>query len=167
MARLNRRQFIRTSGTLGAAFVVAGNSPWGQGNSPGESLNFACIGVGGKGGSDTRDAGRNGNVVALCDIDDNRLGAMAKEFPWARRFNDYREMLTAMGDDIDAVTVSTPEHTHAPASLMAMRLGKHCFCQKHLGIVAIAEEMWSEAERRRNRDGTLQTMHMNEIVQVS
>ncbi len=57
---------------------------------------------------------------------------MGKKFPKAKKYFDYRKMLEEMGDKIDAVTVSTPDHTHAPASVMAMRMGKHCFCQKPL-----------------------------------
>ena len=57
---------------------------------------------------------------------------MGEKYPKAKKYYDYRKMLEEMGDKIDAVTVSTPDHTHAPASVMAMRMGKHCFCQKPL-----------------------------------
>lgn len=97
-----------------------------------DATNFACIGVGGKGKSDSLDAGQNGNVVAICDVDERTLEQAALRFPLAKKFYDYREMLTEMGDQIDAVTVSTPDHSHAAAALMAMRMGKHCFCQKPL-----------------------------------
>ncbi len=95
-------------------------------------MRFACIGVGGKGDSDTNDAGAHGEIVALCDIDSNVLDEMGKKYPKAKKYFDYRKMLEDMGDKIDAVTVSTPDHSHAPASVMAMRMGKHCFCQKPL-----------------------------------
>ena len=95
-------------------------------------VRFACIGVGGKGDSDTNDAGRHGEIVALCDIDSEVLDKMGKKYPKAKKYFDYRKMLEELGDKIDAVTVSTPDHTHAPASVMAMRMGKHCFCQKPL-----------------------------------
>ncbi len=103
---------------------------------PNEKVRFACIGVGGKGDSDTRDAARFGQIVGLCDVDANTLDKMAsrlkKEHPDAKTYFDYRKMLEELGDKIDAVTVSTPDHTHAPASVMAMRMGKHCFTQKPL-----------------------------------
>ncbi|MFI5457569.1 MAG: Gfo/Idh/MocA family protein [Isosphaerales bacterium] len=105
-----------------------------------ERVRFACIGVGGKGESDTNDAGKHGEIVALCDINDLELEKMGKKFPKAKKYFDYRHMLEEMGDKIDAVTVSTPDHTHAPASVMAMRMGKHCFCQKPL--------TWSVEEAR-------------------
>ena len=57
---------------------------------------------------------------------------MGKKYPNAKKYFDYRKMLEDLGDKIDAVTVSTPDHSHAPASVMAMRMGKHCFCQKPL-----------------------------------
>jgi predicted dehydrogenase len=90
------------------------------------------VGVDGKGSSDSREAGKHGNVVAICDIDERRLAKGAATFPDAKKFTDYREMYNEMGDKIDAVTVSTPDHSHAPASVAAMKLGKHCFCQKPL-----------------------------------
>ena len=70
----------------------------------------------------------------------NVLDKMGKKYPNAKKFFDYRQMLEKLGDKIDAVTVSTPDHTHAPASVMAMRMGKHCFCQKPL--------TWSVEEAR-------------------
>ncbi len=139
-----RRDFFKSSTALGVAWWVGKNTAFADSKSSVERLNFACIGVGGKGSSDTDAAGENGNVVALCDIDDLRLNKKARKFPKARKFNDYRKMLEQMGDDIDAVTVSTPDHSHAPASVMAMRMGKHCFCQKPL--------TWSVYEARRMRE---------------
>ena len=100
--------------------------------SPNEKVQFACIGVGGKGDSDTHAAGKHGEIVALCDIDSEVLDKMGKKYPKAKKYFDYRKMLEELGGKIDAVTVSTPDHTHAPASVMAMRMGKHCFCQKPL-----------------------------------
>jgi predicted dehydrogenase len=70
--------------------------------------------------------------VAICDVDENTLNTGEKRFPKAKRYTDFRKLLDEMGKSIDAVTVSTPDHTHAPAALMAMRMGKHCFCQKPL-----------------------------------
>lgn len=127
-----RRRFMQTTAATGVGFWVAGNSLAADSESPNEKIRFACIGVGGKGSSDSEDAGKNGDVVAICDIDEKRLNSASKKFPNAKKFVDYRKMLEEMEGDIDAVTVSTPDHSHAPASLMAMRMGKHCFCQKPL-----------------------------------
>jgi predicted dehydrogenase len=104
----------------------------GQGRSPNDRLRFACIGVGGKGSSDTDHVGELGDVVALCDIDSNRLGAKAEKFPDAKTYRDFRKLLEEMAPKVDAVVVSTPDHTHAAAAVMAMRLGKPVYCQKPL-----------------------------------
>ncbi len=109
-----------------------GRNGWAGGVGPNETLNFACIGVGGKGSSDTQHAAHHGRIVALCDIDDERLDAMAAKHKEAKKYNDYRELLHELDSKIDAVVVSTPDHTHAPAAVMAMRLGKHVYCQKPL-----------------------------------
>jgi len=144
IGRSTRRDFLRQTAVAGAASsVLAGQTvahAQEKAKSPNERVQFACIGVGGKGSSDTRDAGAYGDIVALCDIDENTLNKMGEQFPKAKKFIDYRTMLDKMGDKIDAVTVSTPDHSHAPASVRAMRLGKHCFCQKPL--------TWSVEEAR-------------------
>ncbi|MFZ4732071.1 MAG: Gfo/Idh/MocA family protein [Pirellulales bacterium] len=95
-------------------------------------IRFACIGIGGKGQSDSADAGRNGKVVAVADVDSNQLKRGEKAFEGAKTFQDYRKMLEEMGKEVDAVTVSTPDHTHFAAAMMALGMGKHCFCQKPL-----------------------------------
>jgi predicted dehydrogenase len=93
---------------------------------------MASVGIDGKGLSDSTDAGNQGDMVAICDVDSARLAKSAQKHPKAKPYTDFRKMLEEMQGSIDAVTVSTPDHTHAPAALMAMRMGKHCFCQKPL-----------------------------------
>lgn len=130
--KTGRREFLKTAAVTGFGIWVVDSARADLPHSPNERVNFACIGVGGKGGSDTADAARLGNVVAICDVDENTLNKAAEKYPGARKFTDYRKMLDEMGKSIDAVTVSTPDHSHAPAAAMAMHLGKHCFCQKPL-----------------------------------
>ena len=130
--RSNRRDFLKQAGLAGLGFWVAGGLARAEDSSPNEKLNIACIGVDGKGSSDTDHAGRLANVVALCDIDDEKLNKKAKSFPKAKTYNDFRKLLDEMGKSIDAVTVSTPDHTHAVAAIMAMKMGKHVYCQKPL-----------------------------------
>src|SRR5262249_39114785 len=84
------------------------------------------------GASDTEQAAKVGNVVAICDIDENYLNQMGDKLPKAQKFFDFREMLDKLQNGVDAVVVSTPDHTHAPASAMAMRMKKHVYCQKPL-----------------------------------
>ena len=95
-----------------------------------ETVNIACIGVGGKGWSDMQECSVGNNIVAICDIDNERLGKAASEFPKAKRYSDWRKLLEQ--NDIDAVTISTPDHTHAPATMTAMLAGKHVYTQKPL-----------------------------------
>ncbi len=141
--RPTRRRFIQDTTLAGLGFWAAGGVALaGQGKAANDQVNIACIGVGGKGDSDSEQAGNHGKIIAICDIDDNTLDKKAAKFPEAQKFNDYREMLDKLGDKIDAVTVSTPDHTHAPASLMAIKKGKAVYCQKPLThTVAEAREM--------------------------
>jgi predicted dehydrogenase len=127
----NRRDFLKTVAGAAAWFWV-GRAGAEEPKSANEVVRFACIGVGGKGRSDTADAARAGEVLALCDVDEERLGAAAKLYPKAKTYTDFRKMLDEMHKSLDAVTVSTPDHTHAVAAAMAMRLGKACFTQKPL-----------------------------------
>ena len=129
----SRRDVLKSGVAASTAFWVSGLAPaYSMSRFKIERLNFACIGVEGKGSSDTDAVGREGQVVALCDIDENRLNKKASRYEDAEKFIDYREMLPQMGDKIDAVTVSTPDHSHAPAAVMAMKLGKHVYVQKPL-----------------------------------
>ncbi len=131
--RTNRRRFLQTTAISGVGFWVAGGVRAEPGKSPNERIAFASVGVGGKGSSDSGDAAKAGDLVAICDIDENTLNSAGQQrFPKAKRYTDFRKMLDEMGKSIDAVTVSTADHCHAPAALMAMRMGKHCFCQKPL-----------------------------------
>lgn len=99
--------------------------------SPNEKLNVAGIGVGGKGRSDL--AGCNSeNIVALCDVDDLRAAETYKRYPNAPRYQDFRKMLDKEGKNIDAVTISTPDHMHAIAANWCMERGKHVYVQKPL-----------------------------------
>lgn len=131
--RTNRRTFLKASTAAGIGYWAAGGVSASPRRSAIEEIRFGCIGVDGKGSSDSADAhkpDRGRKVVAMCDIDETRRAKKRTAFGGAAEFSDYRKMLEKMGDSIDAVTVSTPDHTHAPAALMAMRMGKHCFCQK-------------------------------------
>jgi predicted dehydrogenase len=128
----SRRQFLQTTAATGVGFWVAAGLQAEESKSPNEKIRFACVGIDGKGASDSEDAGKRGDVVAICDIDDRKLNAAGKKFEGAKKYNDFRKMLDEMGSSIDAVTVSTPDHCHAVVAAMAMDMGKHCFCQKPL-----------------------------------
>ena len=147
---MDRRNFLKQTAAASTGTFLAGGAPGYARSlrpSPNERVRFACIGVGGKGQSDTVDAAGHGEIVGLCDVDEETLAKMANRLkakhPGAKTYYDYRKMLEDLGDKIDAVTVSTPDHTHAPASVMAMRMKKHCFTQKPL--------TWSIEEARMMR----------------
>jgi predicted dehydrogenase len=132
----SRREFLKTA-TLTGLGVWAGSQAFGESSAPApgsasDRVRFACIGVTGKGDSDTADAARLGDGVAICDVDEDHLNQAARKYPMARKFTDYRKMLDEMEKSIDAVTVSIPDHQHAHAAARAMQMGKHCFCQKPL-----------------------------------
>ncbi len=128
----NRREFVKSTAALGAGAWVAGGISIKPSISALEEIRFGCIGVGGKGASDSTDAGNHGKVVAMCDIDDNTLNKKKQEFKDAATYTDFRKMFDEMGDKIDAVTVSTPDHSHAVAALQALRANKAVYCQKPL-----------------------------------
>jgi hypothetical protein len=129
---LSRRQFL-TRTALGLSAATLAFPYIGQVLGANDKINVACIGVGGKGDSDSNDVGRcGGNVVAICDIDETTLNKKAQKYPDAKKYRDYRKLFEEMGNEIDAVTVSTPDHNHGVASLRAMKMGKHVFCQKPL-----------------------------------
>lgn len=135
--KLTRREFVKGSvaaAALGFAGCARGPALLIQEPGslpPGERLNIACIGCGGQGGRDI-DGIRQENIVALCDVDGRRASETFKKFPGVRKFKDYRRMLETMDKEIDAVTVSVPDHSHYPAAMMAMAMGKHVFVQKPL-----------------------------------
>ena len=130
--RTNRRRFLQTGAAIGVGYWAAGGVSPKRSLAAIEDVRFACIGVGGKGTSDSQDAGDLGKVIAICDIDEGNLGRAAAKWPEAKKYYDWRKLLEEVGNDIDAVTVSTPDHTHAVASAAAMKMGKACFTQKPL-----------------------------------
>jgi len=96
-----------------------------------DRLNVASVGVGGMGSNDIRQVGATEDVVALCDVDANHLARSAQRFPNAKTYGDFRKMFETQ-KDIDAVMVGTPDHNHAVVTMMALKMGKHVFCQKPL-----------------------------------
>jgi len=141
---MKKREFLKKAAviTTGAALLPGCSSPSSETTSTPkptpvkklERLRTAHIGVGGMGMEDLKAIASHPkvDVMALCDVDANRLAEAKKLYPKAKTYKDYRKLLEEMGDEIDAVLVSTPDHTHAPASMMAMNKGKAVYCQKPL-----------------------------------
>jgi len=123
-----RRQFLQTMVAAGATLL--GAPAFLRGRNLNEKLNIACIGVGGRGAANL--AGVAGeNIVALCDVSQNAVDKAAEKHPQARKFSDFRRVYEH-ARDFDAVVVSTCEHTHALATLAALKEGKHVYCEKPL-----------------------------------
>jgi predicted dehydrogenase len=129
---LSRREFLSLSGAA-AATLALGPRAFGL-QAGGKKLRHATVGCGGMGGADLGNiSGHPGvEIVALCDIDANTLAAASKKFPGAKTFRDYRKMFAEIPGEFDSVNVGTPDHTHAAASMSAINLGKHVYCQKPL-----------------------------------
>ena len=132
-AGLSRRQFIYTTALATGGFALAGcaanSSP--RKLSANDKLNIACIGASGKGASDT-DCCNTDNIVALCDVDEQKCAGQRAKYPNAKFYRDWRELLDKEAKNIDAVVVSTPDHMHALVASAAIKLGKHVYCQKPL-----------------------------------
>lgn len=130
--KISRRNFLGSAAAASAAFsIVPRHVLGGVGYvAPSEKLNIATIGAGGMGSGNTKRCGGE-NIVALCDVDYDRAKKTFKAFPNAKRYKDFRVMLDKQ-KDIDAVIVATPDHTHAAAAMMAMKMGKHVYVQKPL-----------------------------------
>ncbi len=127
---MTRRSFLRQSAFAGAGFLLARVSLAGSRIiSPNERLNIGIIGVAHQGEYDMSNVASE-HIVALCDVDDTYLAAAAKRFPGAKTYNDFRRLLDQK--DIDAVVVATPDHTHAVATVAALRSGRHVYCEKPL-----------------------------------
>ena len=148
---MKKRDFLKSSVALASATIIP--SPLLISTSPKKTiLRTAHIGVGGMGASDLESISshKSVQVVALCDVDKNSLDDAQKKFPDAKAFKDYRIMLSEMSESIDAVVVSTPDHSHAPASILAMEMNKPVYCQKPLThFVSEARSMKKIAEEKK------------------
>jgi predicted dehydrogenase len=144
---LSRRRFLASSSIAAAAFTIvprhvlggAGTTP------PSDKLNIGVIGAGGRGADDLKEL-QTENIVALCDVDSERAGKTFERFPKAARYRDFRVMLEKE-KGIDAVLVATPDHTHAVASMAAIKLGKHVYCEKPLTRTITEARMLAKAAR--------------------
>ena len=131
LASITRRQFIYYSALVAGGTALTGYAkPRPRRVSPNEKLNIAGVGAGGKGASDLRCCSGQ-NIVALCDVNENSAAATRQKFPQARFYKDYRVMLEKE-KSIDAVDIATADHMHAAIAAMAIKMGKHVYCQKPL-----------------------------------
>jgi predicted dehydrogenase len=147
----SRRTFIKNATLAAAAVTIVPRHVLGKGFiAPSDKLYIAGIGVGGKGESDLNSfiKSPNATVSVLCDVDDRRAANSVKRFPQAKYYKDYRKMLEAEQKNIDAVSVSTPDHMHAVQAMAAMKLGKHVYVQKPLTHDIYEARMLTEAAKK-------------------
>ncbi|CAN5629068.1 Gfo/Idh/MocA family oxidoreductase [soil metagenome] len=148
----SRRNFLKTSVTAAAGFMILPRHVLGGKGfvAPSDRLLVAGIGVGGKGESDIANFAKSGkaDIAFLCDVDEKRAAKSIANFPKAKFYKDYREMIDKEHKNIDAVSVSTPDHTHAIAAIAAMQLGKHVYVQKPLTHDIYEARMLTEAAEK-------------------
>src|SRR5260370_9477924 len=144
--RISRRKFVGAVGA-GDDFTIVPRHVLGRGlGAASDKLNVACIGVGGMGRNDVK--GMEGeNIYALCDVDWKNADDAFQSYPKAKRYKDYREMIDREGKSIDVVTVSTPDHSHTAAGLLALRAGKHTYIQKPLARTLAEVRALAESAR--------------------
>lgn len=148
----SRRKFLKGAALTAAGFyIVPRNVLGGPGFiAPSDKLRVASIGVGGMGGGDVRGITQTekADFIALCDVDDSRAKGSRELHPKAKYYKDFREMLEKEEKNIDAVTVSTPDHTHAVAAMAAMKMGKHVYVQKPLAHDIYEARMLTQAAEK-------------------
>ncbi len=150
--KITRRRMLRNAGLAVVGLVWSGRRTYGQDRSPSDKLNIAFVGAGGQAGFSLAGLASE-NIVALCDVDERRAARAFGQHPKAKKFRDFRKMLDQMHQQIDAVVVCTPDHIHAPASIRAMRLGKHVYCEKPL-TWSIEEARLMAREAKKNKVAT-------------
>ena len=142
---MRRREFLKQGmfGTLGIFLVGCRTSN--RKISANDKLNLGIIGVANR-AAENFSAVSNQNIVALCDVDDNYLRGASQKCPAAKTYNDFRRLLDR--NDLDAVVVSTPDHIHAPATIMALRRGLHVYCEKPLTHTVSEARLVAETARK-------------------
>jgi len=148
----SRRDFLLTSAAVGGAAALVGcnlnqnaTAP-ARARSPNERLRIGVVGCGGKGWSDMQACAKTHDIVAICDVDETKLQRARDKHPKAKAYHDWRDMLDQ--EALDAITVSTPDHTHAGPTLMAMSKGIHCFVQKPLTHTVEEARLLRDAARK-------------------
>jgi predicted dehydrogenase len=149
--RLTRRRFLQTTAAIGAAGSWTGLLPAGEKKpAANERLHVGVIGVAGQGGSDMNQVAQAGAaIVALCDVDEKRAGAARERFPEASFYTDFRRLIDQKG--LDAVVVGTPDHTHAVATMAALKAGLHVYCEKPLTHTVVEARLVAETAANHKR----------------
>ena len=144
---ISRRTFTSLAATLPGFFVSPGHGAE-PAEGPSDKLNIAVVGIGGQGAANLGGV-KSQNIVALCDVDETRAGKAFEKHPSARRFTDFRKMFDAMEKEIDAVVISTPDHTHFHPAWWAMERGKHVYLEKPLAHEVEEVRRLTDAARKK------------------
>ncbi|HEY4326903.1 MAG TPA: Gfo/Idh/MocA family oxidoreductase [Mucilaginibacter sp.] len=148
----SRREFLKTSTIAAASFMIVPRFVLGGKGfiAPSDRLTVASVGVGGKGQSDVANFFKSGkaDIAYLCDVDDRRAATSVKNFPKAKYYKDWRELFEKESKNFDAVSVSTPDHTHAIVAYHAMQLGKHVYVQKPMTHDIAEARMLTDAAKK-------------------
>jgi len=146
---LTRRKFLQQTALGTAGFWIARQqTAFGRSLSPNDKLNIGVLGVTGRAGEDLHEVSSQ-NIVALCDVDDDKLKAAAMKYPDAKTYNDFRRLIDQ--NDIDAIVVGTPDHTHAVAAVAAIQSGRHVYCEKPLARTVSEARIVTELARKHKR----------------
>jgi predicted dehydrogenase len=153
----SRRRFLKSSAGVAAAAAlpawmideVRSAQPAQEARSPNEQLGVALVGCGGMGRGDARNASRFGRVVALCDVDEARLGEAGGDYPQAKRHADFRQVMEQPG--VDIVICGTVDHWHTLVSMAAVKAGKDVYCEKPLTLTIDEGKRLVQAVRDSNR----------------
>ena len=178
-SRTTRRDFLKTSTLASLSAFLAPRLSLAADPTPDQKLRIAAIGTGGR-ALDNINGCASQNILALCDVDERTLSKTAAKFPNAKTFTDFRVMLDKIHNDIDAVLVGTPDHTHAPATMAALRLGKHVYCEKPLthsvyearamaaaaAKAKVATQMGTQIHAENNYRRVVELLHANAIGAV-
>jgi hypothetical protein len=138
--QFGRRYFFYGTLLAGAAPLLRAGY-----KSPNDRMNIACVGMGIRGPAILEGAAATENIVAVCDVDQQRSARGFAQYPKAAKFKDYRKMLDQEGRNIDGVMIATPDHMHTPVALAAMRMGKHVYCEKPLTRTAWETQLLADA----------------------
>lgn len=156
---MNRRDFLKNSSLLAGSMMLI-STPFASAKpkfkprkiSPNEKVNLACIGIGNRGGDIIKELYKTGlcNIVALCDTDmgANHTLEIMNQFPDAKQFHDFRVMFDKMANQIDAVCIGTPDHSHFPSTMLAMSLGKHIYVEKPMAHTFQEVELMMKAAKK-------------------
>ena len=146
--KITRRGFLKGAAVGGFGLLILRDSRLAFGSEANSKLNVAIVGCGGKGGHNMDEVARTENIVAVCDVRGEPIAEALKKYPGAKVYPDFRRMLDAMHKQIDAVVVSTPDHTHAAAAIMAMKMGKGVYCEKPLTHSIYEARMMRDVARK-------------------